>query len=1001
LPLAGATFNKGARLAYTAGVRAAVLCAFFLSGASSLLFESLWTRELTLVFGSTTLAISTVLATFMGGLGLGSFLVGRRADRLGRPLRVYALVEGAIGAYALVVPLILLGYPELARALHRALGDHHVALSLGRFVASALLLGVPTTLMGATLPLLARHFIQQPWQMRRLGWRLGTLYATNTFGALSGAFLAGFVLLPSIGVDATNYTAAAINLLLCGGVLWIEARSRALGRSAAAAEQGPPLEALVDEAPPAPPPRRAVRVTLLAFVVSGAAAMMLEVLWTRALAVVLGSSVYSFSLILVAFLGGLAGGARLFARRAARTADPVRLLAFLHFGTVCAIALTYLVIDQLPRVFVWLLRGSSFDVDFILASQLLLATIVILPPTLLMGGVFPVTLRITTAALEEVGRDVGSAYALNTLGAIAGSFMAGFVVLPWAGLQRGIFLGGAMDAAMGAALLAVAPSVKRRLRLPLALALPAALLVVARLLPHWNLAQFDYGLFRVDYVREILAGGGRWSMPELVYYRDGMATTVSVERFGKHYALKNNGKVDASNGDDMPTQIMVGLMPFFFTPAPAPTVAVIGYGSGVTAGATTQTAAARIDVVELESAVVSASRYFEDVNHRPLADPRLHLTVGDGRNFLAQSRKRYDIIISEPSNPWITGVSNLFTREYWSLAHRRLTAGGVFCQWAQLYEMSPLHIKTILRTFAAEFPYTYVFAAEDLSSDVILVASDRPLRLDRNDLSRRLAEPRFRAEAHRAGVDAPEDLIAYLLLAPDEIPAFTAGAPVNTDDNALIEFGAPRDLLGYSRYDRYLVRVYGEDWPYGHIDRDLIGFSSGADYGRLAESLLAHGKVHQALHFIDRAGPLGTEARRLAELLANDPGLPTDLEPPRFPTTLPPAELERYAREYAQVERLARVGAFEEARKIIRKWPEEVGDQSGLDWSLQYAYICWRAERYDDALALLDAVEQDAAYQARRPAALYLLGRAYYAVASYAKGVQLLRRYLAVTSQPG
>src|SRR5262249_40169332 len=188
-----ATASKPQTTMLGCGVRAAVLLAFFLSGASSLLFESLWTRELTLIFGSTTLAISTVLATFMGGLGLGSWLVGRRADKFRDPLRAYALVEGGVGVYALLVPVILAGYPALARGLYHTLGDHYVALSLGRFVAAALLLGVPTTLMGATLPLLARHFIQQPWHMKRIGLRLGTLYATNTLGALAGAFVAGFV----------------------------------------------------------------------------------------------------------------------------------------------------------------------------------------------------------------------------------------------------------------------------------------------------------------------------------------------------------------------------------------------------------------------------------------------------------------------------------------------------------------------------------------------------------------------------------------------------------------------------------------------------------------------------------------------------------------------------------------------------------------------------------------------------------------------------------------
>jgi spermidine synthase len=828
-----------------------------------------------------------------------------------------------------------------------------------------------------------------------------------------GAFAAGFALLPLFGVRATNYLAAGINLSLAAFVLWLAARERGRAGGAQAAEEAVTLDelALAEAPPPATIPARAMRAALIAFAISGATAMMLEVLWTRALAVVMGSSIYSFTLILCAFLGGLGGGAKLFGRRRARGGDPVAALGWLHLATAGAILATYLVIDKLPRLFVWLLgqrdRTIVSDVEGIMAMQMVLALVVVLLPTLLMGGVFPLTMRIYAGRADAVGRDVGRAYATNTLGAIVGSFLAGFVVLPRLGLQRGIFAAGALDCTLGVVLCALAPSLVRAgwRRWAAVVAAPAALAALALVVPRWNLVQFDYGLFRVDYVREIVAASGKWSMPELVFYRDGMATTVSVERFGKHYALKNNGKVDASNGDDMPTQIMVGLLPFFFThPNPTangaalgPRVLVVGYGSGVTAGATTQTRASRIDVVELEQAVVDASRLFEDVNHKPPADPRVHLHVGDGRNFLAQSRADYDVIISEPSNPWITGVSNLFTREYWALAHKRLAQGGVFCQWAQLYEMSSPHIKTILATFASEFPYTYVFAAEDLSSDVILVASDEPLRLDRQDFARRLADPVFAAEAKRGGIHAAEDVIAYLLLAPEEIPAFTAGSPLNTDDNAIIEFGAPRDLLGYSKYEKYLAHIYSPDWPYAQADHLLAGFSGPDDFARLAESLLEHGKVKRAMHYIQRAGARGGQAKRLATLLANDPQLPEDLDPPRFPDNLPKGELERYAREYAQIERLVARGDWHEARKVLEKWPQAIADKSGPELALLYAHICWHDQDYSDALDLLDTVETDEAYLKRRPQALHLLGRIYYTVANYPKGVSWLRRYLAAT----
>jgi spermidine synthase len=287
------------------------------------------------------------------------------------------------------------------------------------------------------------------------------------------------------------------------------------------------------------------------------------------------------------------------------------------------------------------------------------------------------------------------------------------------------------------------------------------------------------------------------AVPKLVYYKDGIATTVSVDQWGKVFSLKNNGKVDASNDADMPTQISVGLLPLLlYHNDHAPKVALVGFGSGVTAGAVTQYPIASLEVVELEPAIYEASHFFDSVNQRPLENPKVRALVGDGRNFLSQRSDQFDVIISQPSNPWITGVSNLFTREYFQDIKARLRDDGIFCQWAQLYEMAPWNIKAIYRTLAEEFPYVMVFAAEDLSSDTILIASRHPINLDVRQIARAFQDPIVAAEAKRAGFASPHDVPAFLLLGPEELRSFTAGARINTDDNALIEFAAPRDLLG-------------------------------------------------------------------------------------------------------------------------------------------------------------------------------------------------------------
>jgi spermidine synthase len=1008
---------------------------FFLSGASGLIFEMVWTRGLTLVFGSTTLAISTVLTAFMGGLGLGSVLAGRFSDRVRDPLRAYALAELGVGLYALALPWVLDRYPALNGFLWASFGDaaatlppthtgwNYALLSTLRFLASAGLLLLPTTLMGATLPLLGRYLVSRPSEMGGLATRLGSLYALNLFGAVAGAFFAGFVFLPGLGVRVTNFTAAGINLGLAAVVLLARPLLQRI-------ETRPSLDALAERLGLALPAAggaavelttRARRVVLGGFALSGLTAMTLQVLWTRALAVVLGSSIFSFTLILLAFLVGLGGGSAVLGRLADRSANPVRALGVLHLGIALAVGLSYLITDELPFVFASLVSSTRAGVDAIQVCQFVAACATVLPATFLMGGVFPFTIRIVAADFARVGTDVGRAYGINTLGAIIGSFLSGFVVLPLLGLQRGIYAAVLLGLLLAALLFLVAPALSRRQRL-LGAGLAVAFALTGGLLPRWNLINFSVGFFRVSIARDYIerrAQKRSWEKPELIFYEDGIATTVSVDRWGKTFSLKNNGKVDASSEADMSTQISVGLLPLLLYPhdvkSRPPRVALVGFGSGVTAGSITQFPIASLEVVELEPAIYRASRFFEHVNHRPLANPKVRARVGDGRNFLTQRRDPFDVIVSQPSNPWITGVSNLFTREYFKAIRARLAPGGVFCQWAQLYELAPWNVKSIYRTLRAEFPYVMVFSPEDLSSDTILLASDRPLRLDRRRVEERLADPRTGAEAKRAGLTSAHDVFAHLLLGPDEVESFAAGGQLNTDDNARIEFNAPRDLLGYSRFEPYLARVHGPRWPYGRLSGILDGYGPGeaAAQGSLSRSLLSHGKTREAEWWARQAargggGPEAERARLLLDLVATredrDPEISLaphdDLQPPVVPTHLA-RHGERVRREYAQIQALIAAHRYATAYKVLEAWPEELWGHLGQDFALLSGFIHYKAELYADAVEQLKPLAHDVTYARRRPAASYYLGRAHYASVTYGKAVAALERYIEAQSAAG
>ena len=995
-------------------MRAVAILCFFLSGASGLIFEVIWTRMFSLVFGATTLAISTVLTAFMGGLALGSYLAGRYSDRLTDPLKAYALCEAGIGATALALPLVVGHFAALNSWLYASLSDNYALLAGARFVISASVLVVPTTLMGATLPLLSRYFIQSEVEHARVGTRVGMLYAINIFGAVAGTALGGFVLLPNLGLSLTNTLAASTNLLLAGVVIVAFMARRLLPANP---PMDPEVADLLEQVSASPPvhlevPPRARLVALVAFAVSGAVAMIYQQIWTRTLSMNIGSSVYSFTIVLVAFLIGLAGGAAIIGRLAARTRDPVGWLSVNHLAVAVLAGGSYLLADKLPFIFLFLIRGESLGADTVQFAQFLMALLVMLPATFAMGGVLPLTMRIYASSLGSVGRDVGSAYSVNTVGAIVGAFLGGFVVIPVLQLQPGTYMAVCLNAGLCAMLALAAPW--RRARKLTSVVAAVAVIVAAPLLPRWNLAHLSAGLFRLSIAREVLQSGD-WTDPELVYHRDGIVTSVTVERWSsRHYSMKNNGKVDASTGDDMPTQITVGLLPLFLhpgTPELKPRVALIGYASGVTAGTVLQYPVSRLDVIELEPAVLEGSVYFEHVNNKPMADPRLRLISDDGRNFLAAGTDKYDVIINEPSNPWLTGVANLFTREYFEICRRRLKQDGILATWVQMYEMSPRHIKSIYRSFVEVFPYVYAFSAEALSSDTFLIGSNRPLRPDIRRLRRVFEIPKVKKELKRAKVLAPDDFLALTLLGPGEARAFTMGAEINTDDNALIEFGAPRDLFNHKRYDYFISRVYGHSWIYGRLEPFIEGYSTPEDYAGLVHALLRLGKFREATHFFKKikgAGEKGDLEHRVSLLMdllspqyVEQEEVPlseggADLAPIKLPNKPgTKAQVEKIIHEYNQVERLARGKAFRSALDLVEGWPEKWREEGGDDFQLFWGFLVYKCQDFHTAWKILEPLWEKKGFAKRRPALLYYLGRAYYGNADYGSSVKVLEQWIA------
>ncbi len=1030
---------------------AAVLVIFFVSGASALIFEGIWVRYLTLTFGATHLAISTVLTVFMGGLALGSWLFGKYADRIKHPLLLYGAAEFVTGIFCFVVPPVV---HNVFTAI--PLPVEGWWLGFMRFLMCGLLLIIPTTAMGATLPLLAKHFTPERLSSGRMTSRIGTLYSINTFGAVFGIFLSTFFLMQTIGLAWTNRTAGMLNLSIAAIVFLF--RNQLLGtnmtlkEAIASLRLGPPpdggsvgarerkggrkskreeLEREAEETDDAdeefepedvgPFGRKAA---LAAICVAGISAMIYEVVWARALAMVLGSSVYSFGIILMAFLTGLALGSSIIASFVRRIKRPMLWLAMVQAGIGITGIFVYLYMDDLPIWFAKLVvkfQPYENNVGTIQAIGYAIAALAVFPPTIFMGMSFPLTVRIWTRGAGKVGSDVGTVYSMNTLGNIVGSFAAGFILTSLLGMEVTFRIAIGLNMLM-ALLIVLAMEGQGVMRYVLAPVVPVLSAVAFFVMPGWDPVTMTLGVFRLSLAEDVI-DPDVWGEPDLIYYRDGLATTVTVERWGRHYAMKNNGKVDASNGDDMPTQIMVAGYPLLLHPrGPRDLeVAVIGFGSGVTVGTALQFPVRHVDAIELERNILEASQFFADVNHLQydldewpyVTDQGGRLTVinNDGRNYLASTDKKYDVIISEPSNPWITGVANLFTVEHFRRASQQLKRGGIFCQWVQLYELSPENIRTVFHTFSEVFPHVQIYAAEDLSSDTVVLGSFDPLPMDLGRVQRSFAEPGAAAALEQAYIYRPYDVFARVLLASRrEVREYTSGSHLNTDDNARIEFNAPRNLIEYRKYEGYLGTIYSPDWPYGRLQDVLAGFGTGdvaaANYAEMALSLIGNGKKGMATHFIRMSNDAGRSDLAILALDVLDNLISGRDEPP-LPLESPvpgPGLSEDMIRQlhggYDRAREALATGAYANALEAVQAIPEPVRQHAGPGLRLMHGYLLYKVSSnenpmFTDAITELQGVVEDEAdFTRTHPEVYYYLGRSHDGDFNFDKALRNMRVYI-------
>jgi spermidine synthase len=781
-----------------------LLALFFLSGACGLVYQVVWLRNLSLVFGTTTFAVSAVISSFMAGLGLGSYLSGRFLAHRGRALRLFGTMEIGVGLYALALPgLLSVAEGSFTRAVG-GLGVSVYGESLLKLGLSFVVLLLPTCLMGATLPLLAEHTVER---FGHLGTRVGRLYALNTLGAAAGCFAAGFAVIPMLGVMGTTWAAAALNFTV-GGVALLLGRERA---PAAPAETGPePAGAL-----PALYPPETIRWAIVAFAVSGFAGLGFEVVWTRLITLVFTGTTYAFTTMLSVYLLGIAAGSLAFGRVADRSRDPLRLFGLLEIG----IGVSVLAMAQLfPRAEAWVARlvpalgGGWFGEA---AAKFLVGAALLILPTFLFGTTFPVASRVAARSLAGLGATIGRLYAANVAGGIAGAVAAGFVLVPVIGSDHTLRLLCAALMILGLVLVAASPLATVRGKAAAA-ALSAAGVALALATRSSDVSQSIH--------RQWLTPGER-----IGFYREGVEGTVIVMETPAVKRILVNGSQATNTGlVGMSINRLQGVLPFLFERLPGRVLAIC-FGSGMTFGTASEFPSARVDGVEISPQIIQAAPRFQRENFDVLHNPRFHLHLDDGRNFMLKSRDRYDAITMEPMHPAKTGVVNFYTSDFYALGRAHLEPGGVLSQWVPLYNLQPSDVRMLYRSFADSFPHVMVFL---YGYDTFLIGSDRPLDLSAARYLGRMPSDRLRRDLTALSLDNPAHMLGTFLMGRDAVVRFAGTAPAVSDDRPLVEFTGPKSLNTDTIGANLKALI-----PFAEPATRYLGTEPGAGDSRLREEL--------------------------------------------------------------------------------------------------------------------------------------------------------------------
>lgn len=823
------------------------LMLFFFSGVVSLIFQVIWLKKLVLVFGNTVWAVSTLLTAFMAGLALGSWLFGRMADRTDSPLKIYGILEGVISVYGVFSLGLLAKLPLLYVPLYALSGGDNFLMGMLKFLVGLLILLPPTVCMGGTLPLLAKQFTPI---IESAGSSIGGLYTINTLGAVFGTFVSGFFFLPLLGLKTTTILASCLGLTIMIVAIFLTRGERSRFRYRGVFKIA----------------WKTVKISWILWVYFGCgfAALAYEVIWNRILTLYIGSSVYSYSMMLTIYLIGVALGAAIMSFYINKCRRPILVFALIQWALAFDLILIVNQFGNLSEVlaiFQRVIGGESYGAYiFSLFSGIFQVFIL---PTLLFGASFPLAISLFVTTQGHIGQETGKIYTFNTIGNILGSFVAGFLLIPVIGAQLSLLAIASLNLFIGIYLFS-----KTKIAGRLVTAIVSLLVLIG----------FYSGYMLLTGQNQVLLAAATFqdrpeSPVKILSLEEDVYATVTVEERdgvrGTWRQLSMNGVNVAGTSSEMfSIQKLQGHLPLLLHKNPK-RVLHIGFGSGGTAWAVSRYPVEKITIAEISKSVIQrASHYFEDINHGVLRDPRVDVVFTDGRNRVLGSTDTYDVILSDSIHPRFSGNGSLYTYEYYQLLKSRLNPGGVVSQWLPFYSVTPENFKMIIKSFSQVFPNTTIwYPNSTINAYVIVIGKLDGALIDFANMEAKLKIPEVAADLQEINTATPYKILDYFICANEKVGAFVGDVPLHTDDNMAVEYSSGRNDISrwQTSYDNFLNLLRQRTSVKGYLtgldtaaeSREKIlatlnKYEQATTYNLTGQQLFWDGKQSEAFKSFDR-----------------------------------------------------------------------------------------------------------------------------------------------------